>query len=922
GGATALDRNFVKSQQYFERAGTVGGARTGEAWFRAGESAERAGDTNKMAEYYARAVDDTNSTIDRRAVLIGGMKGATKSKNFQEAVRLAGEYRAKYPEDSNLPRILFDAAGICTAELKDYRKAIDWYDEILDRFPQSPYADDAVVGLGSAMRFSGQLDDAIRTLESLEKRFPCSNHIERADTEARFIRLFELRNKESGLEKLALLVGDVIAQQSKGDLAFRLAEIYFHELSNYQQAAAQYRFALSAGLDKDRRPDAWFSIARSFEYLNLKDRLAKDTESADTDAARAIAAYDSLLSLYPERAYTDDASLAQLNLKLQLTTTPQGLRKLGSDLLTGARFGRYKDRALLSLGSAYETAKDLEDAALTFKVIIDQSPQSESAPEALFEYGKSLMGLADQDSAAAVLSSFLEKYPNQRRSAEAASLLAQYNARIGQADRANSLYDLLERKFYYTGFTNDLDEKRGDAYFTAGNYSRAVDCYSKQIQEIQSDYFAYEELPPELLYKMGYSYEQIGNDAQAKHSYTQYVTRVSESDKLGQVFYSLASIARKENNTDLAAKYLQESIQHTPASSGEVNKLSLEAAGLLFSNSQYVDAIARYGEVEQQTKNDSLKAFVLSRIVLCYFRLDNIKEADKRSSAFVKEYPKSKAYAAEFECERGKYFLRKGDSGKALVRLENVVREYRGTPVVPEALFWTGKTLELAERPQEAIALYDSVLKGYPKSEVFPQAELSLGNVYYNLEQWDSAAYHYKAIVDSSSRSPDLLKYAMNNLAVTYKQLKLYDAAMELDRKYIERFPDADDIIDKKIDVAVLYQDLGYYDQSILQLQNLLQMGNSAIEAELRYYIGEAYYYKGSYQQAILEFLKVPYLVSRRGKVDWASTSYYMAGQSYEKMSKFDLAMTMYKKIVESKDTDAEFKTAARREITRVQALL
>ena len=254
--------------------------------------------------------------------------------------------------------------------------------------------------------------------------------------------------------------------------------------------------------------------------------------------------------------------------------------------------------------------------------------------------------------------------------------------------------------------------------------------------------------------------------------------------------------------------------------------------------------------------------------------------------------------------------------------MEQVVREYKTAPVVPEALFWTGKALELAEKPQNAISLYDSVIRRYPRSEVSTQARLSLGNVYYNLEQWDSAAYYYKALVDSSAHAPEMAQYAMNNLAVTYKQLKLYDAAMETDRQYIERYPNADDIIDKKIDVAVLYQDLGFYDQSVLQLQNLLEMGNPGIEAELRYYIGEAYFYKGNYQQAILEFLKVPYLVTKRGKVDWVSTSYYMAGQSYEKMSKFDLAVTMYKKIVESRDTDAEFKTAARREIDRVQALL
>jgi len=164
--------------------------------------------------------------------------------------------------------------------------------------------------------------------------------------------------------------------------------------------------------------------------------------------------------------------------------------------------------------------------------------------------------------------------------------------------------------------------------------------------------------------------------------------------------------------------------------------------------------------------------------------------------------------------------------------------------------------------------------------------------------------------------------FAMSNLIMTYKEMELFDGALELTRKYIDRFPNDPDLIDKKIDMGVLYQKLGYYDQSILQLQSLIEAGNTDLEAELRYYIGEAYYYKGEFQQAILEFLKVPYLVTKRGKIDWISTSYYMAGQSYEKMSKYDQAMTMYKQIIDRKDTDAQFKTAAQKEIDRVKIIV
>jgi TolA-binding protein len=922
GNASTLSGDFQKSLEYYERAGSVGAARGGEAWFRAGEMAERTGNARKMSSYYGRAVADTSSTIDRRLILIGGIKGATAEKDYREAVRVASEYKALFPQDAGLPRILCGSAQICVDELKDYRRAIELYNEVIEKFPLSIYADDALYGLGIALHLSGEAEESINCLESLDKKFPSSELIERAKSEAQYVKLFDLSTKESGLEKLALLVGDVIAQQSKADLAFRLAEIYFHELVNYHQAAIQYRYALVSGLEKDRRADAWYNLARSYEYLNLKDRRSKDNESARTDAESAIAAYDSLLAEYPERQYADDAALSWLNLRLQLTTTTAGLRKLGGSLFSNVSFGRLKDRALLALGKAYEAANDREDATLTFKLIVEQSPKSESAPDALFQLGKALMGLADRDSASVVLNAFLERFPIHRNSAEAAALLAGYESEIGHADRANTLYDLLEKKFFYTSFALDLDRKRGDAYFTAGAYGKAVSSFSEQIRRIQANYFTYEDIPADVLYKIAFSYEKIGNRADAKRYYTKYVAKVTQSDKLGPVYYSLASIARSENNSDLAGKYLEESIKHTPASSDEASKLALEAADLLFDDEHYADAITRYSEVAQQARNDSLQEYLQGRIIVSYLRLDNIKEADKRLAVFLKEHPKSDSYAAEFEFERGKYFLRKDDSGKARSRFENVVKQYRQTPFVADALFWTGRTLELAEKPHEAIALYDSIVNYFPKSHILPQVQLGLGNVYYNLELWDSAAHYYKTIVDSSSRSPELLKYAMNNLALTYKQLKLYDAAMELDRKYIERYPDDEDIIDKKIDIAVLYQNLGYFDQSILQLQSLLEMGNPSIEAELRYYIGEADYYKGSYQQAILEFLKVPYLVNKRGKVDWVSTSYYMAGQSYEKMSKFDMAMTMYRKIVESKETDAEFKTAAQREIDRVQSLL
>jgi len=162
----------------------------------------------------------------------------------------------------------------------------------------------------------------------------------------------------------------------------------------------------------------------------------------------------------------------------------------------------------------------------------------------------------------------------------------------------------------------------------------------------------------------------------------------------------------------------------------------------------------------------------------------------------------------------------------------------------------------------------------------------------------------------------------MNNLLACYEELGYYELAIGIARKYIEKFPNADDIIDKKIKIGVMYEMLGNYDLALSYFQKLLEEADKDLEAELHYYIGEVLYYKGEYEQAILEFLKVPYLVTKKTKIDWTANAFYMAGQSYEKMKKYDQAINMYQQIIDRPGIDPIFKAGAQKEIERVKSIL
>ena len=347
-----------------------------------------------------------------------------------------------------------------------------------------------------------------------------------------------------------------------------------------------------------------------------------------------------------------------------------------------------------------------------------------------------------------------------------------------------------------------------------------------------------------------------------------------------------------------------------------------DVADLLFASGNYQDAIKQFTELSQAAEDEASKRYFDSRIIIAQFRDNKPGQADKGIETFKKKYKVNDEELAAFELERGGYYYRQEDYSHAFKSFTEVAKKYDDTKSAPEAMFWIGKTLQVTGKPQDAVKQLNELLDKHPQADVIPRAHLALGNIFYDAENWPESIKHYRVIVDDSTADRSLLPFAISNLIETYEAAGVNDAALSLTRKYLELYPNSEDSFDKKINIGILYSRLGYYDQAILHLQGLLDQAGSDLEGEIRYYIAEANYNKGDYQQAILDFLKVPYLVTKKGKIDWTANSLYMSGQSYEKMGRYDQALTMYQQIVDRNGIDETFKAAAKKEIDRVKLVL
>jgi TolA-binding protein len=843
--------------------------------------------------------------ILRRRAQIRLARNAEEAQNPALAVQHYGAFLDQFPDDPSTPEIVFTIGTLYEKELHDPRKAIAYYELLQTRYARSPFAPEAYEGAGRSYEELKEYDRALQTYRDLVDKFPasplCTNAMSRID----MIRTFEAKDKDASVEKLALLLGDVLGERNKTDLAFRLGEIYFHDLKKYEAAAQQFDNAVNSGMTGARFVDALYLRARSFEYLSWKDAGYRQ---------RAIDAYRNFLQAYPSEARSEQAALSLFTLS---AVNAQAARQAYSGTLSLYPGFARRDTMLLMIGRFHLESDRYDSARTTFRTILSAFPSSPSTEEAAYQIVRMFGASGPVDSIVAAGGLYLGRYPDGRYAAAVLKWVADAYIAKGDAQRAIPLYQRLVTDFSYNREVHSYRRSLAEAYLLAGNAENAITILTDLLDEESHNPLREDEGDPDLLLALGRAEHAAGHSPASKEYLFRYLARERTGAGAGQAYSLLGLIYRNEGAQDIASGYLRQAAAVSPASAA-----SVEIADLLFDSGEYPEAIREYTKLVRIDSAGSNTEHYESRIIIAILRNNELTPADQAIAAFTKKYRNVDDEAAAFELERGNYFFRKANYNDARKSFERVVSRYSKSPSVPDAMYWIGKTQEAINKPQEAMKIYAEILDRYPRADIVQRVYLSLGNIHYNNEKWDEAIKNYRKIVDSPNANKELLPFAMSNLIETYESAGVYDAALDLTRRYLELYPNNEDSFDKKIKIGLLYQRLGYYDQSIVHLEGLLDQAGSDLEGELRYYIAEANYNKGAYQQAILDFLKVPYLVTKKGKIDWTANSLYMSGQSYEKLGRYDQALTMYQQIIDRPGIDGTFKAAARKEIDRVNLVL
>lgn len=408
-----------------------------------------------------------------------------QQRNFTEAERYYAEAAQRDPSQGDYA--MFQRSFILGLQ-KDYAGKINQINQMLQKYPQSVYCDDAMFEKGRAYVMSGDNNSAISTYKQLVSQYPASDYTRRAESE---IALLYYQNKDYAKAEAAYkdviskYLGTAEAAQARNDLKSLYVDL--NKVDEY------FEFTASIGHGGDEKAGERDSLTY----------MAAEKIYMDNDRARGTEAMKRYLEEYPEGIYHVNANyyvgLYLYNAKKYSEAIPylERVNRTGSSQFT--------EEALVMLSETYYDSKQYSKACETYTRLKERASSEDRKIMAETGIMRCMKQLGDNSGLIAAATEILAHSKADPQiiiearylRAKAYTAMSQPGKAIGDwkvlAEDTRNVYGA-EAKFrvaeyYFNAGNNDAAEKEildyiekstPHAYWMARSFILLADVYSKE----------------------------------------------------------------------------------------------------------------------------------------------------------------------------------------------------------------------------------------------------------------------------------------------------------------------------------------------------------------------------------------------------------------------------------------------------------
>lgn len=359
----------------------------------------------QASEYYGKAIAmnqlDVDYSMYQRALCYGLLK------KQQEKISDLKQLIAKYPKSNYYAPAVFEIAETYSKDLKDGENALTYYKMVTDKYPNSTYANAALVGMGLVYYNKKEDDKAFMYFDQIVKKDMKSE--EAKDVLPLIRKIFEAKGDIAGMEEYFKNVGNPLdnneletalfesgreayLNQKNCDLAMPKFESYISKYPNGRHSAEANFYYAECAYSKDQFDKA----LPSYQYIVNRPRSI-NTEISLAKASYILyknKSYDQALPLYQQLSEIAEtpanilsgklgAMRSAFTLKKYETALDYAVKVLATDKISPQQTNEAKYTKAKSL---YELNR-LDDAMLEFKAIA-KSAKNVTGAEALYHIAK------------------------------------------------------------------------------------------------------------------------------------------------------------------------------------------------------------------------------------------------------------------------------------------------------------------------------------------------------------------------------------------------------------------------------------------------------------------------------------------------------------------------------------------------------
>ncbi len=853
-----------------------------------------------------------------KKILLTLAQRCVQEQAYPRALQMYDRYIRLFPDDPLVDAVLLQEGKLYIDPLSLWVEGFAVLRRIWTDFPESPHIPEARFSYAEGLEKLDRNKEAVQMYRTIRDGYPTSPWARRAEDKIERLVPLQGVDVKQGLSRFSAVVQTMLLRPNDPDLLWTMGKLSLENLGQFEDAVALFTRFLSEEASRGRRDEVLFYLAKSYEALYLRDRDNSQLE-------RAMNACRSLISEYPEGAWSDDAHIFLV--QWETASSPQLAYRRYLDISNKYPESEQLDEILYRLGMTSVEADSLPMALTVFRDHRRRYSESPFAEEIGYRMGKIYFDQGNDSEADSIFHDLSEGFPQGR-------FLPQvlfYRARIAQnrndTKRATSLLENLRMRFWYSPWARQGLLILGKYHLLNRDYAQAVALFRYALEsDSLNQWSAFvglsvseESKKKDYLWGLAQAYQGSKDYKKAKQAFFDYLRESASPQDRVRVFYALSALAEEEGRISRAEDYLSRLAGETASDT------TAEALGhLRFRLEQYSAAVEAFDRALGLAQTDEHRASLSARIIVCQLRENQIPQAEVRINVFNQSYsrtPDFRQHQAEFLLEKGKAYVRRKDFDLALQSVQEVVQRYGNTKFRMEAELEMGRIYLITNRIEEALNILTEMPRRYPQHPMLAHVYLNLGDHYFRSQQYENALHAFKQTVELGQETDsDATPLGMRYLIRVYDSLRMYDAALHLTREYIRQYTDAEDILQKRVQIGLFYMKLNEYGRAIEVFRDVKKSADYETEAEIQYWIGSCFSSMGQFQQAVFEFMKVAYL-SKPTKLPWATTALYEAGQAYLKLEQPDQAKKLFEKIVQREGSASDMGRIARERIEEIEAL-